>query len=205
MATQKTTKKTTKKKGAKPCAKKKGAKGRPSKLTDTVKKKIVDAVKRGTPLTAAAASAGISSSAVMQWMKLGREGKAAFSDFEGAVTRAREEAIDIYVQRIRVASDTDHRAAAWMLARLDPCNFGDPGKRQTEERERRLYDAQVMKAEADARLVSAKAFAAEAMAKRLDSGAGVLDDVVALLDENDARDIIRAAVKATERSEAENG
>jgi hypothetical protein len=186
--------------------KKKAAKkkmgGRPTKLTPAVKNKIVEAVKRGTPLTAAAAAAGISNSAVTQWMKWGREGKAGgFKAFAADVLRAREAAIDVYVRRVCEASDNDHRAAAWMLARLDPANFGDPGKRQDRDREGRIYEAQVKKLEAEARLASAKAVAAEQLAKRLETGDEALENVVALMDDDDARDVIMAAMRAVDRTD----
>ena len=195
---------------AKPKAKKKtrakNVGGRPTKLTTAIQNKIVAAVKRGAPLTAAAAAAGISSSAVMQWMKWGKEGKkGGFEGFADDVTRAREAAIDVYVRSVWEASENDHRAAAWMLARLDPQNFGDPGKRQDRDRESRIYEAQVSKLEAEARLASAKALAAEQMAKRLAQGDEALENVVALLDEDDARDVIKAAMRAVDRADSKSG
>ena len=189
------------KKGEKQPEKNKG--GRPTKLKPSVQRKIVDAVSRGTPLSSAAAAAGISSSCVKKWMKWGREGKEGYVAFEAAVTRAREAAIDVYVQRVNDAAENDHRAAAWMLARLDPQNFGDPGKRQDPDREGRIYEAQVRKLEAEAQLVAAKALAAEQMAKRLEQGDGALENVVALLDENDAREVISAAMRAVKRTDVD--
>ena len=90
-----------------------------------------------------------------------------------------------------------------MLARLDPQNFGDPGKRQDPDREGRIYEAQVRKLEAEAQLVAAKALAAEQMAKRLEQGDGALENVVALLDENDAREVISAAMRAVKRTDVD--
>lgn len=174
--------------------------GRPSKLTKEVHERIVSAVAKGCPLVSAAAAAGIGHTTVKTWMQKGETQKSGgYAAFRADVVRARDVAVGQYVEMVNEAAVKDHRAAAWMLARLDPNRWGDPGKRHNRAQEDRILSAQVSKAEAEARLVEAKAKAAQAMAAKLESGDGALDDVIALLDESDARDIVMAAVRAVDR------
>lgn len=67
--------------------------GRPSKFTDEVKQRILEAVGMGASIAAAAAHAGVAGGTVWAWMKQGKqEGEGEFFEFYEALTRARDKA-----------------------------------------------------------------------------------------------------------------
>lgn len=67
--------------------------GRPSKFTEDVKQRIIEAISIGASLPAAAAHAGVSHQTVRNWLKLGKEQtEGEFFDFFEGFTRARDKA-----------------------------------------------------------------------------------------------------------------
>lgn len=100
-------------------------KGRPTKFNDDVASRIINAVKAGNYLEAAAAFAGISKGTLYDWMRTGTRSKAgklkAFSD---AVEQAMGEAEVRHVLKISEAAKNDWKAAAWHLERKHHKRWG---------------------------------------------------------------------------------
>lgn len=67
--------------------------GRPTKLTDRVRRELLDAFSKGAPISMACGRVGISEACFYSWMQMGREGVAPrYVEFLEKVTRAREQA-----------------------------------------------------------------------------------------------------------------
>ena len=106
----------------------KAKRGRPERLTDDVKQKILLALSKGAYLETAAAFAGVSRSAFFDWLKKGREtnkdgehvGEKKYVDFAFEVDQevAKQE-VDM-LDTLGMAAKSDTRAwaaAAWRLER----------------------------------------------------------------------------------------
>lgn len=101
--------------------------GRPTKLNAETQKKVCDAILVGATYEAAAQYAGITYETFNEWMKAGRAAAApnAFSEFSEAVDRANAEAQVFFAMNIKdAARGGDWRAAAWMLERRFPKDYG---------------------------------------------------------------------------------
>ena len=99
--------------------------GRPSKLSPEIQERICSALRGGNYESAAAASAGVGSSTVRQWLQWGRDAKSArYVAFLTAVTRAREDAELRLVELWQEAMPNDWRAIAEFLARRYPERWG---------------------------------------------------------------------------------
>jgi hypothetical protein len=112
--------------------------GRPSKLDDIRAKRIVDAIRRGLSRTAAAAAAGVSKRALMDWLARGRDGEAHYEHFLHRVQEAEGKAEEEMVACIRTAA-LDPRywqAAGWWLERARPADWAkrEPTKGDEEQR-----------------------------------------------------------------------
>lgn len=101
--------------------------GRPTKLTPTAQKRIVEAIEDGLPVTHACRGAGISPTSFYDWLDRGARGEKPFARFAEAVEEAKARSVACLVAKIR-ASD-DWRAAAWLLTRRAPESFVDPVRR----------------------------------------------------------------------------
>ena len=105
--------------------------GRPTKLSDEVRERIVQAIRAGNYADAAAQSAGISPSTYYRWMARGeQEASGAFHAFREAVVRAEAEAEVHAVAIVRRAMGDDWRAAVAYLERRYPARWR---RRQTTE------------------------------------------------------------------------
>jgi hypothetical protein len=93
--------------------------GRPTKRTGEIEKKILDGVAKGLPLKIAAALAGVGERTLNEWLK---------SDpvFERAVAKAGAQPVMESVETIRAAGRDDWRASSWWLERLHPNLFAPP-------------------------------------------------------------------------------
>jgi hypothetical protein len=91
--------------------------GRPTKYTPETTKKILDAIRMGSPFRFACAYAGISEDAFAVWRE-------RYPDFAEAVKQAEAEAILGRLSRIRRAEEDSWQAAAWLLERRHPGDFG---------------------------------------------------------------------------------
>lgn len=100
--------------------------GRPTKLTAAVQKRVCDAIKQGATYALAAQYAGIHRDTLNEWMKAGEEAESgSFSDFSDAVKAAEGQAAITWLRRIeKAASDGNWTAAAWKLERRYPQDYG---------------------------------------------------------------------------------
>jgi hypothetical protein len=101
--------------------------GRPSKLTEDVQNKIVQAIQSGNWLETASAYAGVDASTVRRWMAKG-EGEDAeepYRAFCAAIKQARAQAEIRAVALIqKAAQDGTWQASAWYLERSHPDRWG---------------------------------------------------------------------------------
>ena len=99
----------------------------PSKFTKPTVAKLLAGVRRGLPYHLAAAAAGVSEATFHRWQRgefpedAGEELKQQF--LEG-LTRARGQAADRLTKQIHDAAKADWRAAAWILERRYPKDYG---------------------------------------------------------------------------------
>lgn len=104
--------------------------GRPTKLTETVRDKICDAVEKGATFETSCEAIGIAASTGWEWLARGtgrdpdRPSTPEFAEFAEALTRARARAEQREVELILRAAEDDWRAAAWMLERRNPARYG---------------------------------------------------------------------------------
>jgi len=110
---------------------------RPMVLNDALAKGISEAVRRGMPITKAAHLAGVSTAAVMQWCRRGREAEIILAEggeitpneercvnFLQMVESARAEAQQAHLANIvQAAGNGAWQASAWFLERTDPENW----------------------------------------------------------------------------------
>ncbi len=105
-----------------------GAGGRPTKLTQDLAEKIVEAIRGGNYAQVAAATAGISEETFYTWLKRGKdEAEGIYREFSDAVLAASGEAEQEKLDRLRrevLAEDGDWKAAAWWLERRFPKRWG---------------------------------------------------------------------------------
>lgn len=110
--------------------------GRPSKLNDDVQKVIVDALVRGNFQNVAAELAGVDNATICRWMEKGQREEPEFAryrEFREAILVANAEAQDAQITRInRAARDGTWQAAAWLLERRFPDQWGRKDKVQHE-------------------------------------------------------------------------
>jgi transposase len=94
---------------------------RPTKLTEAVQDKIVQAIRAGNYAEAAGRVAGISPSTYYRWLERGeREEQGPYRDFHDAVRKAEAEAEVHAVAILRRAMPEDWRAALAYLERRHP-------------------------------------------------------------------------------------
>jgi transposase len=104
---------------------------RPSKLSDDVTGRVVQAVRAGNYAEAACQAAGISASTYYRWMRRGEQDSASpHAAFREAVLRAEAEAEVHAVAIIRRAMGEDWRAAVAYLERRHPTRWRS--RHQTE-------------------------------------------------------------------------
>lgn len=103
--------------------------GAPCKLTPAVQKMILDALDIGAPYRIAANSAGISKTSMDDWVKIGEddstEGRSTkYSAFSALVKKHVAIAACKKIKTIDFASLKEWQAAAWLLERRFPDEFG---------------------------------------------------------------------------------
>jgi transposase len=111
--------------------------GRPDKLTDELKARLLEAVRAGVPVEVAAEYAGISRSTYYRWLSLAEEDD-RFRAFRDEVRTAEAEAEVHATATLRKAMGDDWRAALAYLERRHPERWG---RRRAEEltRKRRRW------------------------------------------------------------------
>lgn len=105
-------------------------KGRPTKLTPTVQKTIIETVRVGATFEAACGRAGVPMSTFMEWRQRGageskRKKTKLYADFAEAVDRAVADAEIHLVATINKASSKNWQAAAWLLKNRHPDRYSD--------------------------------------------------------------------------------
>lgn len=115
-------------KQAAPSKKVEKSRGRPCLLSKECEAKLLGAIETGMPLKYAAQYAGICYETMNRWRIRGELENAPpeFRHFCQAVRQSQAIAMHKLVSRINKASDTDWRAAAWMLERRHPEEFSRP-------------------------------------------------------------------------------
>lgn len=104
--------------------------GRKTKLTPTVQKTIIEAVRVGATFEAACGRAGVPMSTFMEWRQRGageskRKKTKLYADFAEAVDRAEADAEIHLVATINKASSKNWQAAAWLLKNRHPDRYSD--------------------------------------------------------------------------------
>lgn len=100
--------------------------GRPSKLTPERRKRLLDAIRAGAPKTHAAAAAGIDRETLRRWERRAEEpnAPAEYVAFAADLHACEAEAFVTLTATVRQAARTDWRAAAWLLERRAPDEYG---------------------------------------------------------------------------------
>lgn len=96
---------------------------RPTKLSDEVRDRIVQALRAGNYAEAACQSAGISPSTFYRWMERGERDEGIYRAFREAVKRAEADAEVHAVAVLRKAMGGDWRAAVAYLERRHPTRW----------------------------------------------------------------------------------
>ncbi len=109
-----------------PPAKPEKGKGRPCLLTSELEAKLLSAIEGGLPLKQSAMLAGVCYETLNRWRKRGEiEGAPPeFRHFCQALQRSEAIAMQRLVSQVSKAGNTDWRAAAWILERRHPNEFG---------------------------------------------------------------------------------
>ena len=88
----------------------------------------MEAIRKGMPLKQAAMLAGMSYETLNRWRIQGEAEDAPpeFRHFWQALRRAQAQAMERLLGRIQTASESDWKAAAWILERRHPDDFAKP-------------------------------------------------------------------------------
>lgn len=106
--------------------------GRPSKLEPNVQKILENAIAKGASIQAACSMAGIAKSTYFNWMAQAREDREAgrqseYSEFLDQVDTSRaEQILRLHRKIYNAGMNGSWRAAAWMLAMINPERYGSP-------------------------------------------------------------------------------
>lgn len=112
---------------------------RPEKLTLELTEQIASLVRDGNSPSTSAVLCGISSSTFFNWMKRGRGQEPRFLEFSESIERASSQAVIRCVAHIhRAAVDGHWRAAAWLLERTRPEQYGKRSRGVMERDTNRL-------------------------------------------------------------------
>lgn len=111
--------------------------GRPTKLTEDIRDKLVQLVETGNYAEVAAEAIGIGKTTFYQWLKRGRKDeevgrRTRYREFANAIANARAKAQARHVAILSLAAERDWRAAAHYLERTDPNRWGNRGTMKLE-------------------------------------------------------------------------
>jgi hypothetical protein len=93
---------------------------RPTRLDDLVSKRICDAVAKGLPRRTAAKLAGVAPSSLFLWLRKGRDGDPAYSDFSERIAAAEAKGEDELMGLMREHAKTSVAACTWLLSVRNP-------------------------------------------------------------------------------------
>lgn len=143
--------------------------GRPTKLTDEVQKKILDAVRAGIWLDQAAALAGIAASSLFLWVDKGQRAleladleereligvEKVYADFSESLKKARAEAEARNITLVQqAASDGTWQAAAWFLERSFPNRWGRKDRMEVTGKDGGSVEISVTAADLEAKVIA---------------------------------------------------
>ena len=95
---------------------------RPTKFSQEVAQRIIEAVRDGLPYRLAAAYGGVHHDTFREWRRAGEAGEEPFVAFSAAVEQAEAEGA---LRNLRFINTTpDWRARAWILEHRHPAEFG---------------------------------------------------------------------------------
>ena len=98
---------------------------RPTKLTPELQGSFLDGLALGLTHKLAAQRAGLGESTFYQWIAKGKEASSGlYRDFADEVMRAEGEAAGRLLGQITLHASADWRAAAWILERRHPDDYG---------------------------------------------------------------------------------
>lgn len=107
--------------------------GRKTVFSPKVASDIVASIKKGVFETHACVAAGISKATYYKFLARGRRSKSGkFREFSDAVEQAKAESVAHLVKTVEKAATTQWRAAAWLLERQHPAEFGRIDREQAE-------------------------------------------------------------------------
>ena len=99
--------------------------GRKTKLTPEVQEIIVDGINAGLTLVLTCARAGVTYVTFYRWLEKGEAANSGvFCEFFNAVSRAKADSALRLVSQITLQAPTDWRAAAFLLERRFPDDYG---------------------------------------------------------------------------------
>ena len=99
--------------------------GKPTKLTPQVKKRILTAIRQGSPFEHAAEFGGVHRTTLYKWIKAGEDGEQPYAAFLEEFYKAQADAVQVLLKRINdAAANGDWKAAAWILERRHREHFG---------------------------------------------------------------------------------
>lgn len=103
--------------------------GRPTKCTPETTAIICSEIAKGIPKKYACVKAGVSYVQMMEWEKLGEEGREPFLTFAREVAQARHAHIAMRLEAIE-SGGGDWKRQAWLLERLEPTLFAPTTRTQ---------------------------------------------------------------------------
>ena len=99
--------------------------GRPTKLTPEVQETIVDGINAGLTFRLTCARAGVNPATFYRWLEKGEAAQTGvYREFCDTASRARADAALRLVSQITLQAPTDWRAAAFLLERRFPDDYG---------------------------------------------------------------------------------
>ena len=99
--------------------------GRPTKLTPDVQETIVDGINAGLTYGMSCARAGVNPATFYRWLEKGETANVGrYSEFCDAVSRAKADSALRLLSQITLQAPTDWRAAAFILERRFPDDYG---------------------------------------------------------------------------------
>lgn len=115
---------------------------RPYLLTDTVRRRFLDALQAGTTVSAAAQMCGIGRSTLYDWMRAAEKDDAppALKQFAQDVEVAKARAQVSLEMMVRKHAEKHPKAAQWMLERRFPKDWGKRDPAREEQNERALLE-----------------------------------------------------------------
>lgn len=85
---------------------------------------VCDALSKGCTYAAAAAAAGLPRSTVARWLSLGRAGRPRYAEIAARLERASDKFEAKAVDYVHTFAAKDWHAAAWLLERRKPAEYG---------------------------------------------------------------------------------